>query len=95
MKTNGYAAIKLVIAERDRQDEKWGDQSSNHPFEWMSILGEEYGELCESVNETYFKNGKNPECGGLDRIKQEASHVAAVAVALIEAIINQEAADES
>lgn len=79
-------ALQSVQAERNRQDEKWGDQSGNHPFEWMSILGEEYGELCEAVNETFFKNGDKPERGGIDKMRKEAVQVAAVAVALIEAL---------
>lgn len=77
-------AINRVIAERRRQNEKWGEGSYNHPFEWMSILGEEFGELCEAVNETCFTNPTHPECGGTDKIIKEATHVAAVAVAIIE-----------
>lgn len=79
-------AIALVKAERRRQDSLWGDHSENHPFEWLSILGEEYGELCEAVNETYFQNPTHPERGGYEKIIREATHVAAVAVALIESI---------
>lgn len=82
-------AIELVVAERQRQDEKWGDQSGNHPFEWMSILGEEFGELCEAVNETCFRNPTQPEKGGVDKILKEAVHVAAVAVALAEAALRE------
>lgn len=78
------SAIELVIAERQRQIEKWGADSDNHPFEWMSILGEEYGELCEAVNETCFRNGTHPERGGPQRIVEEAVQVAAVAVAIAE-----------
>ena len=78
-------ALDMVRAERDRQNSLWGDQSNNHPFEWMSILGEEYGELCEAVNETCFQNGTHPERGGRDKIIKEAAHIAAVAVAIIEA----------
>lgn len=81
--------IALVKAERQRQYALWGDQSENHPFEWMSILGEEYGELCEAVNETYFKNGTHLERGGHEKIICEATQVAAVAVALIESIKKQ------
>lgn len=77
-------ALAIVKAERQRQDTLWGDKSENHPFEWISILGEEYGELCEAVNETYFKNGTHPERGGYEKIIREATQVAAVAVAIIE-----------
>ena len=82
-------AIEMVTAERQRQIELWGDQSGNHPFEWMSILGEEYGELCEEVNETCFHNGTHPERGGKDRIIKEATQVAAVAVAVIESVLRE------
>lgn len=77
-------ALKRIRAERDRQKILWGDTSDNHPFEWASILGEEFGELCEAINETYFHNGKHPEKGGQGKIIKEATHVAAVAVAIME-----------
>lgn len=80
------SALDMVRAERCRQDSLWGDQSGNHPFEWMSILGEEYGELCEAVNETFFKNAAHPDRGGFEKIVKEATQVAAVAVAIIEAV---------
>lgn len=86
MKMSTSDVLALVEKERKRQNEKWGDQSGNHPFEWMSILGEEYGELCEAVNETCFQNSTHPDRGGVDAIMTEAVHVAAVAVALIEAV---------
>ena len=82
-------AINAVKNERLRQIKKWGADSDNHPFEWMSILGEEFGELCEAVNETYFKRGAHPERGGQDKIIKEASQVAAVAVAVIESAMKQ------
>lgn len=78
-------ALTMVKRERQRQDALWGDQSGNHPFEWMSILGEEFGELCEAVNETFFKNGTHPDRGGNEKIIKETTQVAAVAVAIIEA----------
>lgn len=80
------AALNLVRAERKRQDGLWGDQSGNHPFQWVSILGEEYGELCEAVNETFFKNGTHPERGGHEKIIKEAVQIAAVAVEIIETL---------
>lgn len=83
------SALAFVRTERQRQNALWGDQSGNHPFEWLSILGEEYGELCEAVNETYFQKSTHPERGGYEKIIQEATQVAAVAVAFIESIINK------
>ncbi len=83
-------ALALVMDERARQDEKWGDQSRQSLFEWMSILGEEYGELCEAVNETCFHSTYvNPEKGGMDALQREATHVAVVAVAIMESVIRR------
>lgn len=88
-------AVELVVAERCRQTDKWGDESGNHPFEWMSILGEEFGELCEAVNETCFRSAHiKPERGGLSAILREAVQVAAVATAIAEAALWQMARDE-
>ena len=92
--TNMGDAIGKVISERKRQMELWGDQSDNHPFEWMSILGEEFGELCEAVNETCFQNGTHPERGGQDKIIKEATQVAAVAVAIIESAMRKKGTEE-
>lgn len=86
-------AIELLLAERRRQVEQWGEHVSNHPYEWMSILGEEYGELCRAVNETCFQNPKNPELGGNDNIISEAVQVATVAIAIIEACLGQHRGD--
>lgn len=78
-------ALGAVAAERKRQDTLWGDQSGNSLFEWVSILGEEYGELCEAVNETSFSNPTHPDRGGFEAIIKEDVQVAAVAVAITEA----------
>lgn len=79
------SALCLVAEERKRQFELYGDQSGRSFYEFLSILGEEYGELCEAVSET-FMDGRHPERGGLDNILKEAVHVAAVAVQFIEVI---------
>lgn len=93
METNRTeAALNRVRKERCRQNLLWGEQSDNHPYEWMSILGEEYGELCEAVNETFSRRGVHPQKGGYDKIIKEATHVAAVAVAIIELIQRAEEA---
>lgn len=88
------SALALVKAERQRQDELWGDQSDNHPFEWIAILGEEYGELCEAINETYFQNATHPERGGYEKIIREATQVGAVAVAIVEVMTKRSSSPE-
>lgn len=79
-------AFTSVSAERYRQDMKWGEQ--NHaPMEWMGILGEEFGELCQAVNETHFNNGPEEQAkGGYANMRSEAVQVAAVAISFIEAL---------
>jgi hypothetical protein len=69
-----------VEAECKRQDEMWGHQ--RHTLgEWATILGEEYGEYCQAINETVLAGAAlYPEKGGADAIMKEAVQVAAVAV---------------
>lgn len=78
--------IKAVLAERQRQDKKWGEQ--NHPPQfWTGILGEEFGELCQAINETVFDNGEEErKKGGYENMFREAIHVAAVAVGFLECL---------
>lgn len=80
------AVVNEVLAERQRQDAKWGIQD-HEPSVWLSILGEEFGELSQAINETIFDNGPKERLkGGLDNICKEAKQVAAVAMALVENI---------
>ena len=78
-------ALDMVGAEMERQYTLWGNQNGRSLFEWMSILGEEYGELCEAVNETLFESASHPDRGGLENVVKAATQVAAVAVQIIEA----------
>ena len=72
--------LRDVRDERNRQDEKWGEQ--NHENEtWMTILAEEVGELAQEVLRDKF--GKNSHYA---EMRAEAIQVAAVAVAFVECI---------
>lgn len=77
--------IQAVRDERKRQDEKWGEQNHFPPI-WIGILGEEYGELCQAINETYFDNPNKTHLGGYENMRKEAIHVAAVAVGFLECL---------
>ena len=82
--TCNSVAIQSVLAERARQDAKWGEQN-HEPVYWLGILGEEYGELCEAINETVFDNGPEARAkGGYANMRAEAVQLAAVAVAFVE-----------
>lgn len=78
--------IDDIVRERRRQLAIWGEQSDNTQFEWMSILGEEFGELCQAVNETNFRNAAHSERGGYNNMYMEAIQVAAVAAAFAESV---------
>jgi len=77
-------AINEIIAERARQDEKWGEQN-HHPLMWFSIIGEEYGEMCHAYNEFTFDDDFNH----LEDMQKEAIQIAACCVAMIECIQRQ------
>lgn len=77
------AAIELVRKERERQMKKWGKQ--NHDmFIWMSILTEEVGEAAQAALHQVF-GGSAAGTFGIEII-----HVAAVAVQIIEWILEVE-----
>lgn len=85
--------IQLVHAERDRQDAKFGEQWGKTYFEWASILGEEFGEVCQAVNDLAqladdLLGGVVPDTmDGVDElahIRDELVQVAAVAIAWLE-----------
>lgn len=75
--------ISNILEERNRQDKKWGEQNHSPQF-WTGILGEEFGEFCEAVNETVFDNGSDK--GGYENMRTEAIHVAAVAIGFLECL---------
>lgn len=72
-----HAAIADVIAERHRQDGKWGVQNW-HDFEGISVLAEEVGEAAQAANEANFSSGSTP--GDFTHLRTELVQVAAVAV---------------
>ena len=74
-------AIRLVMAERIRQDGKWGEQNHD-PFTYLTILLEEIGEFAHDALENRFRPTAQET-----EIIEEAVHVAAVATAMVECIL--------
>lgn len=72
-------ALIDVLKERERQDEKWGEQNLD-PITYLVVLTEEVGELSEAALHTRF--------GGdaAEGLRTEATHVAAVGLAIVECI---------
>lgn len=65
-------ALQAVLAERGRQDEKWGVQT-HAPNVWIAILAEELGEVAKSSLENNWTE-----------YQLELIQLAAVAVAAFE-----------
>lgn len=78
-------AIRRVINERASQDQKWGDQAHHPDTVWLAILIEEVGELAQVVLHSKF-GGHHGTWGNA---LEEATQVAAVAMAWLEALITR------
>jgi len=81
-------ATAMVLAERERQDAKWGYPQNNTPFEWVSILTEEVGEFAQAVNDAYIRNAPTHE--QIEQLRTEAKHVSAVAMSILEHSLREE-----
>lgn len=77
------SVLSEVQEERRRQDEKWGTQNHTPP-EWLSILGEEFGEVCKAVCEAHFSGYEST--GNWENYRTELIQLAAVAVAMVECL---------
>lgn len=72
-----------VSEERHRQDEKWGEQNHD-PMIWLSILGEEFGEVCKGAQEAHFEGYTS--YNDWRNYREELIQTAAVAVAMVESL---------
>jgi len=73
-------ALADVVAERERQDDKWDEQNHEPPV-WLAILTEEVGELATAMLRWGFPAHHHRSSADM---RAEAVHVAAVAVAFVE-----------
>lgn len=88
-------AIDAIIAERNRQEKKWGEQNHD-PFTYLAILTEEVGEFSQQALWLRFskESEHNPGAGTYQEyvehlrgeMKKEAVQVAAVAMAIVECL---------
>lgn len=88
-KLRSTPALQDVLEERVRQEQKWGQQDHD-PFLYLTILGEEYGEMCKAALEARFhKPDKNKDML-LAHLREEAVQTAAVALAIVECLDRDE-----
>lgn len=83
--TRTLSVLGDVLNERERQDRKWGIQNHS-PDAWISILGEEFGEVCKAANESGANFGLIDKTIDLTDYRKELIEVAAVAIAAIECL---------
>lgn len=75
-----------VFYERLRQNSKWGLQ--RHDWgKWLGILTEEFGEVGQAINRIHFPDGAKPT--DADDLYKELIHVAAVASAMAEQLLEE------
>lgn len=84
---NITTALSDVLDERQRQNEKWGEQNHS-PLEWIAILTEEVGEVAKEAHEFHFGVRGTTEMieEKLRMYRKEMIQVAAVAVQAIECL---------
>ena len=80
-------ALANIVAERQKQDAKWGQQD-HHPVYWTGILAEELGEVAKGSIELDGKSagGDSEQFHAIMELREEVVQIAAVAVAMIECI---------
>jgi len=69
--------FREVLHESIRQIDKWGIQEHT-PFEWMTYITEEVGELAQAISEYEYRDGPR------NNIVQEAVQVATLALKVAE-----------
>ena len=79
--------FNMISAEGDKQVKKWGVQDRS-PFEWMTFLTEEAGELAQAISEHEFRDGLS------DVVVREAIQTAVLAAKIAEMYLNLDAALE-
>ena len=79
-----YQILKELETERKRQEQKHGRPDGKprqlHPYTWMGIIGEEYGEVQQAINDQFFTS--NPD---YRNYRKELIELAASAIAAADA----------
>lgn len=73
-----------ISDERERQDALFGQQN-HHPAYWLALIGKQTGQLGQAVVNREWASLENRD-RMTAKVREEAVQVAAVAVAMIEAI---------
>ena len=82
---NRSEIFKAISNERDRQEQKWGEQNHSD-LKWLAILMEEVGEVAQTILQREEKNHPTKSCNKLafKLRNEELEQVAAVCIAWME-----------
>lgn len=79
--------IEEVMYERLKQYNKWSDQSDRRQHEFVAIAGEEFGEVCQDINDlAYLELSDEQYHKHLLNLRNEWLQLAAVAVQAVVAV---------
>lgn len=81
--------VQAIVDERKRQDEKWGDQSSNTNGKWLAVLIEEVGEAGQAILDE-GKTDTTADTGRVTGLVEELIQAAAVIIAWLEHMTPEE-----
>lgn len=86
--------LQCVLAERNRQDAKWGVQD-HADGRWFAIVGEEFGEVARALLESSDdgRAGERPFVQNADRedVRHELVQLVASGLAWLECMARREA----
>lgn len=83
---NGFSlVIADILAERQRQDEKWGIQNHDSA-DWHLILVEEVGKAARAILRYTFSDSPAVQAEAKHNLREELVQAAAVAVAWLECL---------
>ena len=104
MKETGATKLGLILTEvakeREKQNEKWGEQK-HLPIEWIAILTEEVGEAAKDALDHHYQNDVKvsheqttlatgqDQLARLKNYRNEVIQIAAVAVQMVECLDKQ------
>jgi hypothetical protein len=86
-------ALRAVLEERLRQNDRWGNAEEHLSFEWLAVLTEEVGEVAKAMITVHFElpAGRGIEgieklarIEGIAHLRQELVQTAAVALKMLE-----------
>ena len=75
-----------IMLEVEKQEQQWGEEKDLSSFQWISLIGEEFGETVQAVNDVYLNISEKRKT---EDIKTEAYQTIALLFRFIEFLTEQ------